>query len=99
VQAELQQGMAAIRDALASLDKTLVDAADNAGSKMQHQWKVCALAPLVPNCDKVKSPAVTPSNFSNALFPNKTLQSARSLAFISCLATVRISVLCALPAE
>jgi bacillithiol synthase len=71
---DLQSSLAAIRDALGRLDQTLVEAASNAGSKMQHQL------------DQLRSRAVRAELrhseilgrhaelLSNALYPNKTLQ-------------------------
>ena len=70
----LEQSMAAVREALARLDKTLVDAADNAASKMQHQLEsLCARAARaeVRQSEIVSRHA---QQLSNALLPNKTLQ-------------------------
>ena len=71
---KLQQAMAAIRDALASLDKTLVDAADNASSKMQHQLE--SLRARAARAELRQSEIVGrhAQQLSNALFPSKTLQ-------------------------
>src|SRR6266576_2278425 len=71
---KLQQAMAAIRDALASLDKTLVDAADNASSKMQHQLE--SLRARAARAELRQSEIVGrhAQQLSNALFPSKTWQ-------------------------
>ena len=71
---KLQQGMAAIRDALASLDKTLVDAADNASSKMQHQLESLRARAARAELRQSEIASRHAQQLSNALFPNKTLQ-------------------------
>lgn len=78
----LQQAMAAIRDALASLDKTLVDAADNAGSKMQHQLESLRARAARAELRQSEIAGRHAQQLSNALFPNKTLQE-REIAAIS----------------
>ncbi len=71
---ELQQSMANVRDALARLDKTLVDAADNAASKMQHQLE--SLRARAARAELRQSEIVGrhAHQLSNGLFPNKALQ-------------------------
>jgi len=70
----VQKSLGAIRDALARLDKTLVDAADHAGSKMRHQLDSlrsrAARAELGQNEILARHAAL----LTNSLYPNKTLQ-------------------------
>lgn len=72
--ASLQDSMSAIRDSLSHLDKTLVDAAENAESKMRHQLESlrarAARAELRQSEVLVRHAAL----LSNSLFPNKVLQ-------------------------
>jgi bacillithiol biosynthesis cysteine-adding enzyme BshC len=70
----LQQAMATIRDALASLDKTLVDAAENASSKMQHQLESLRARAARAELRQSEIAGRHALQLSNALFPNKTLQ-------------------------
>jgi bacillithiol synthase len=72
--ATLEQSMAAVREALARLDKTLVDATDNAASKMRHQLE--SLRARAARAEGRQSEIVSrhAQQLSNALFPNKTLQ-------------------------
>jgi bacillithiol synthase len=70
----LGQSMATVREALARLDKTLVEAADNAGSKMQHQLD--SLRARAARAELRQSEIVSrhAQQLSNGLFPNKALQ-------------------------
>lgn len=70
----LQESMSEVREALAKLDKTLVDAADNAGSKVQHQLE--SLRARAARAELRQSEVVSrhAQQLINALFPNKTLQ-------------------------
>ncbi|MBZ5572036.1 MAG: bacillithiol biosynthesis cysteine-adding enzyme BshC [Acidobacteriia bacterium] len=70
----LERSLAPIRDALARLDKTLVDAADNANSKMQHQLE--SLRARAARAELRQSEVIDrhAALLSNTLFPNKTLQ-------------------------
>ena len=72
--ASLEKSLAPIRDALARLDKTLVDAADNASSKMQHQLE--SLRARAARAELRQSEVIDrhAALLSNTLFPNKTLQ-------------------------
>jgi bacillithiol biosynthesis cysteine-adding enzyme BshC len=73
-EASLKQSLVPIRDALARLDKTLVDAADNAASKMQHQLE--SLRSRAARAELRQSEVLDrkAAFLSNALYPNKTLQ-------------------------
>jgi len=70
----LQESMSEVREALARLDKTLVDAADNAGSKIQHQLE--SLRARAARAELRQSEVVSrhAQQLTNALFPNKALQ-------------------------
>lgn len=72
--AALQKSIAAIRELLLRLDKTLVDAADNAESKIRHQLETlqgrAARAELRQSEILSRKAAI----LSNALYPNKNLQ-------------------------
>jgi len=70
----LQQAMATVREALAGLDKTLVDAADNASSKMQHQLESLRARAARAELRQSEIASRHAQQLSNALFPNKTLQ-------------------------
>jgi bacillithiol biosynthesis cysteine-adding enzyme BshC len=70
----LQQAMATVREALASLDKTLVDAADNASSKMQHQLESLRARAARAELRQSEIASRHAQQLSNALYPNKTLQ-------------------------
>lgn len=70
----VQESLSTVREGLAKLDKTLVDAADNASSKMQHQLE--SLRARAARAELRQSEVVTrhAQQLSNSLFPNKTLQ-------------------------
>jgi bacillithiol biosynthesis cysteine-adding enzyme BshC len=70
----VHESLSAVRDALAKLDKTLVDAADNAGSKIQHQIE--SLRSRAARAELRQSEVVArhAQQLINSLFPNKTLQ-------------------------
>jgi len=72
--ATVQESMSLVREALARLDKTLVDAADNAGSKIQHQLE--SLRARAARAELRQSEVVSrhAQQLTNSLFPNKTLQ-------------------------
>ena len=72
--AATQESLSAIREALSKLDKTLADAADNAGSKIQHQLET--LRARAARAEVRQSEVVNrhAQQLSNALFPKKTLQ-------------------------
>lgn len=70
----LEKSLAAIRDSLARLDKTLVEAANNAGSKMQYQLEQLRLRAARAELRHSEVLARHAELLSNALFPNKTLQ-------------------------
>jgi bacillithiol biosynthesis cysteine-adding enzyme BshC len=70
----LDQALAAVQPALEELDKTLVDAAENAGSKMRHQLQSlrdkAARAEARKNSELERHAA----ELSTLLYPNKELQ-------------------------
>jgi bacillithiol biosynthesis cysteine-adding enzyme BshC len=72
--AHLDQALAAVQPALEELDKTLVDAAENAGSKMRHQLQSlrdkAARAEVRKNSELERHAA----ELSTLLYPNKELQ-------------------------
>jgi bacillithiol synthase len=72
--AHLDQALAAVQPALEELDKTLVDAAENAGSKMRHQLQSlrdkAARAEARKNSELERHAA----ELSSLLYPNKELQ-------------------------
>ncbi len=69
-----ESNFAAIKDNLARLDRTLVDAADTAGSKMQYQLD--RLYQQAARAESQKSELVTrhAAMMSQALYPDKGLQ-------------------------
>jgi uncharacterized protein YllA (UPF0747 family) len=70
----LEGSLSAVRDALSKLDPTLVDAANNAASKMNHQFS--QLRSRAARAESRQSEVVArhATLLSNALYPNKTLQ-------------------------
>jgi bacillithiol biosynthesis cysteine-adding enzyme BshC len=72
--ASVHESMVVVREALAKLDKTLVDASDNAGSKIQHQLE--SLRARAARAELRQSEVVSrhAQQLTNSLFPNKTLQ-------------------------
>jgi bacillithiol synthase len=73
-EASLKQSIGKIRSALERLDKTLVDATDNAASKMQHQLE--SLRTRAARAELRQTEVLTrhAELLSHALYPNKTLQ-------------------------
>ncbi|MBI3474106.1 MAG: bacillithiol biosynthesis cysteine-adding enzyme BshC [Acidobacteria bacterium] len=80
--ATLETSLAAIRESLARLDSTLVDAASNAEEKMQYQ--LSQLQARAARAEVLRNEVVTrKANFmSGALYPNKALQE-REVAGVS----------------
>jgi bacillithiol synthase len=70
----LDQSLAAVKNALGRLDKTLVEASDNAASKMQHQLE--SLRARAARAEVRQSEVIGrhAQQLSNSLFPNKVLQ-------------------------
>src|SRR6266404_4230245 len=70
----MQEAMSFVREELARLDRTLVDAADNARSKIQHQLE--SLRARAARAEVRQSEVVSrhTQQLTNSLFPNKTLQ-------------------------
>jgi bacillithiol synthase len=72
--ASLEDSLAAVRKALLQLDKTLAEAADNAGSKMQHQLETLRGRAARAELRQSEIASRHAQQFSAALYPNKTLQ-------------------------
>jgi bacillithiol biosynthesis cysteine-adding enzyme BshC len=70
----LQSSMAAIRESLTTLDKTLLDAAENAESKMLHQLESLRARAARAELQKTEVLSRKAAMLSNALYPNKALQ-------------------------
>ena len=78
----LEKSLAALRESLARLDPTLVDAAVNAGAKMQHQ--LSQLEARVAREQSFRNEVITrhADALNSALFPHKALQE-REVAGVS----------------
>lgn len=78
----LKTSLAALRESLAKLDPTLVDAASNAESKMLHQ--LSQLEGRAARAELLRNEVITAHSdaLSNALFPHKALQE-REVAGVS----------------
>lgn len=72
--ATLDASLAALREALVKLDKTLAEAADNAGSKMQHQLESLRARAARAELRQSELAARHAQLLSTSLYPNKTLQ-------------------------
>jgi bacillithiol biosynthesis cysteine-adding enzyme BshC len=72
--ATLEQSLGSIRAALARLDKTLVDAANNASSKMRYQLDQLRSRAARAELTHTELLSRHAELLSNALYPNKTLQ-------------------------
>lgn len=72
--ASLEESLQAVRSALLQLDKTLVEAADNAGSKMQHQLETLRARAARAELRQSELAARHAQQLSASLYPNKTLQ-------------------------
>jgi bacillithiol synthase len=72
--AGLQRDLTGIRDALGRLDQTLIDAANNAGAKMQHQLDQLRSRAARAELRHSEILGRHAELLSNALYPNKTLQ-------------------------
>jgi bacillithiol biosynthesis cysteine-adding enzyme BshC len=83
--ANLEQSLAAIRKALVQLDKTLAEAADNAGSKMQHQLESLRGRAARAELRQTEIVGRHAQMLSASLYPNKTLQE-REIAGVAYLA-------------
>jgi bacillithiol biosynthesis cysteine-adding enzyme BshC len=70
----LEKSLAAIRDALARLDSTLVDSATNAASKMQHQLTQLRSKAARAELRQTEVLGRHADLLCNSLYPNKTLQ-------------------------
>jgi len=84
-EASLEKSFHAIRSNLAQLDKTLVDAANNAESKMRHQIESLRARAARAELRHAEVLSRHAELLSNALYPNKALQE-REIAGISFLA-------------
>jgi len=72
--ATLEESLAAVRKALVQLDKTLAEAADNAGSKMQHQLETLRSRAARAELRQSEIASRHAQLLSSMLYPNKTLQ-------------------------
>jgi bacillithiol biosynthesis cysteine-adding enzyme BshC len=72
--ASLKKSLAAIQQSLERLDKTLVEAAANAGSKMQHQFEQLRSRAARAELRQSEVFGRHAELLSNALYPNKVLQ-------------------------
>ena len=72
--ASLQASMSAIRNSLSHLDKTLVDAAQNAESKMQHQLESLRARAARAELRQSEVLGRHAALLSNSLYPNRVLQ-------------------------
>ena len=70
----MQQSLGAIQQSLERLDKTLVEAATNAGSKMQHQLEQLRSRAARAELRQSEILGRHAELLSNALYPNKVLQ-------------------------
>lgn len=70
----LEANLATIREKLAKLDRTLVDAAQTASSKMHYQLERLHTQAARAELQKVEVMARHAENLSQALYPNKSLQ-------------------------
>ena len=70
----LDQSLAAVRAALLQLDKTLGEAADNAGSKMQHQLETLRSRAARAELRQSELAARHAQQLTSSLYPNKSLQ-------------------------
>lgn len=73
-ESSLEQSLAAIQHSLERLDKTLVEAADNAGSKMRHQLEQLRSRAARAELRQSEMLSRHAELLSNALYPNKALQ-------------------------
>jgi len=73
-EASLERSLAAIREALARLDTTLVDSATNAASKMQHQLTQLRSRAARAELRQAEIVGRHADLLCNSLYPNKTLQ-------------------------
>lgn len=71
---DLQNALAGIRDSLGRLDQTLIEAANNAGAKMQHQLDQLRSRAARAELRHSEILGRHADLLSNALYPNKTLQ-------------------------
>jgi bacillithiol synthase len=72
--ADLEKSLAGIRDSLGRLDQTLIEATNNAGSKMQHQLEQLRSRAARAELRQSEILGRHAEFLSNALYPNKTLQ-------------------------
>lgn len=72
--ATLGESLGAVRKALVQLDKTLAEAADNAGSKMQHQLETLRSRAARAELRQSEIASRHAQLLSAMLYPNKTLQ-------------------------
>lgn len=73
-EASVKKSLAGVRASLERLDKTLVDAADNAEAKMHHQLESLRTKAARAELRQAEVLSRHAQLLSNALYPNKTLQ-------------------------
>jgi bacillithiol synthase len=73
-ESSLEKSLAAIREALARLDSTLIDSATNAASKMQHQLTQLRSRAARAELRQTEILGRHADLLSNSLYPNKALQ-------------------------
>ena len=73
-QAAVDSSMAAVRESLSQLDKTLVDAAENAAAKMRHQLESLRARAARAELRQSEVLGRHAAVLSNSLFPDKVLQ-------------------------
>jgi bacillithiol biosynthesis cysteine-adding enzyme BshC len=80
--ASVEQSMTAVRESIATLDSTLIDAAESARTSMSHQ--IDRLQARVARAEQQRNEVITrhADALSNALFPHKVLQE-REVAGVS----------------
>ena len=83
--ASVETSLVAVRKAIVQLDKTLGEAADNAGSKMQHQLESLRARAARAELRQTEIVGRHAQLLSASLYPNKTLQE-REIAALSYLA-------------
>jgi bacillithiol synthase len=72
--ATLDASLTAVREALVKLDKTLAEAADNAGAKMQHQLETLRARAARAELRQSELAARHAQQLSVSLYPNRSLQ-------------------------
>ena len=90
--ATLDASLVAVKEALVKLDKTLAEAADNAGSKMQHQLETLRGRAARAELRQSELAARHAQQLSVSLYPTKPCKSGRSALSITWPATAPTSL-------